>query len=169
MPDIGIFFASSTGNCETIARMVANHFSDSHPGIHDVMHTEGNSVQLYRNLIFGIPTWGKYQMHEDWRDFLTTLPAASLKGKKIALYGSADQRMYPDNFADSLGMLYEWLIKQNIEVVGQWSVKGYAFRQSFALRDGNFVGLVLDEEVQSHLTLQRVADWTNKLKTEFDL
>ena len=169
MPDTGLFFASSTGNCETIARIISKFFLPHIVEIHDVMHAQGKTIEQYKNLIFGIPTWNRHDIHEDWKDFLPAISSLSLKRKKIAIYGSADQRTYPDNFADSLGMLYLWLIEHKAKIVGSWPVTGYNFRRSQAVIGGKFVGLVLDEDVQPSLTPIRVEQWVNTLKIEFDL
>jgi flavodoxin I len=40
------------------------------------------------------------------------------------------------------------------ETVGYWSVEGYNFTESKAVRDGNFVGLAPDEDNQSKLIQQ---------------
>jgi flavodoxin I len=169
MSDTGLFFASTTGNCETIARIIAKCFKPYGVCIHDVMHTSGKTIDNYQNLIFGIPSWFKRNIHEDWQEFLPMVHPASLKEKKIAIYGSADQKSYPDNFADGMAMLYFWLLNHQANIVGSWPVTGYNFRKSQALIDGKFIGLVIDEDVQSHLTAARVSQWVENLKTEFKL
>jgi flavodoxin I len=169
MPETGLFFSSSTGNCQTIARIITNCFKPHAVEVHDVMHTKGSLIDNYKNLIFGIPTWSKSKIHEDWQDFLPQVPIGLLKRKKIAIYGSADQRTYPDNFADGMGILYLWLLEHQGRIVGSWPTTGYAFRRSQAMVNGKFIGLVLDEDVQPHLTKTRVAQWVDQLKTEFEL
>jgi flavodoxin I len=169
MASTGLFFASTTGNCQTIARIISDHFLPHTVEIHDVMHTPGSSIEKYNNLIFGIPTWHKLDMHEDWQDFLPYIRVSSLQGKKLAIYGSADQHTYPDNFADGIGLLYHWLAGHKTQIVGSWPSGGYTFRRSQALVNGNFVGLVLDEDFQSDLTTIRVRQWVEQLKTEFEI
>jgi flavodoxin I len=167
MPDIGLFFASSTGNCETVARIIAKYFLPDKIDVHDVMHAQASSLKNYKFLIFGIPTWNKHTLHEDWDDFLKDVKPDMLKNKVIALYGSADQHSYPDNFADSMGMLFFWLEGLSAKIIGSWPVEGYSFRRSMALHKGKFVGLVLDEDAQPHLTSDRIKKWVENLKTEF--
>lgn len=169
MSDIGLFFASSTGNCQTIAHLIAKEFSPYKVEIFDVMHTDGQKMLDYRNLIFGIPTWDKHELHIDWKNFLPTIYPSCLENKRIALFGSGDQRIFSDNFANGMGLLYAWFIGHNADVVGFWPATGYKFRSSLALRNGEFIGLVLDEDVQSHLTPKRVKGWVNNLKQEFYL
>jgi flavodoxin I len=166
---IGIFFASSTGSCETIARMIAGSFLPMQVPVHDVMLAEGGLINKYKNLIFGIPTWEKYELHEDWKEFLGTIPRETLVNKKVAIFGTADQHTYPDNFADALGLLCEWAVEQKATIVGHTTIEGYNFRHSLALRGKRFLGLVLDEDIQPHLTSERVSNWVINLKTQFDL
>ena len=43
----------------------------------------------------------------------------------------------------------------------------YNFSESKALRDGEFIGLAIDDNNQSNLTDERVKKWVEKLKGEF--
>jgi len=167
MFDIGLFFASSTGNCQTIARLIAKEFLPYTVDIFDVMHTNGQKMTDYNYLIAGVPTWDKYKLHEDWQKFLPTIQPASLKNKKIAFYGLGDQNTFPENFADAAGLLYAWFSRFNADIVGSWPVKGYQFSRSLACKQDNFIGLILDEDAQMHLTSNRIKEWVQNLKNEF--
>jgi flavodoxin I len=54
-----------------------------------------------------------------------------------------------------------------VNIVGSVSKAGYSFSGSMALIKGKLVGLAIDEEFESHLTLQRVKNWVELLKKEF--
>jgi flavodoxin I len=167
MSDIGLFFASSTGNCQTISLLIAKAFAPYTVDIFDVMHTKGQFIVNYNYLIFGVPTWDRYQLHEDWQIFLTAIKPENLKSKKIALYGSGDQHTFPDNFVDGMGLLYNWFVRKNADIVGSWPAGGYNFRRSLALRNDKFIGLALDEDFQMEMTSGRVNEWVQHLKNEF--
>ncbi len=54
-----------------------------------------------------------------------TLP--DLQGKKIALFGLGDQKGYPENFLDGVGIMAEILEDRGASLVGFTSVEGYEF------------------------------------------
>lgn len=167
MSQVGLFFASSTGNCETAARKITEEFSPVDVDVFDLMHFDRARVPRYRYYIFGIPTWDRNHLHEDWQDFLPLLSRINFSGKKIALYGLGDQNTYTDNFVDSMGMLYEWLMDRHANIVGSWPLETYRFHRSYAVRRSEFVGLAIDEDSQSHLTDERISLWVDLLKSEF--
>ena len=47
---------------------------------------------------------------------------------------------------------------------GGTSTEGYTFESSRALRDGQFVGLVIDQENQARLTKSRIKDWVTDIR-----
>jgi flavodoxin I len=169
MSDIGLFFGSSTGNSETIARMIAKHFWPIEVDIYDIMESPVGYLLNYKKLIFGIPSWNIHPIHDDWKDFLPNISELNFRNTKVALYGLGDQITYSDNFVDEMGRLYDWLIARNAQIIGLWPAEGYLCRRSAALRHGRFVGLALDEDQQSELTASRVEKWVHNLKKEFDV
>jgi flavodoxin I len=48
-----------------------------------------------------------------------------------------------------------------------WPTDGYDFKKSKAVRDGKFLGLVIDVENQDHLSDKRVKAWVAQLQKEF--
>lgn len=163
---IGLFFGSSTGNCETIARMLAEELNPIQVDIYDLFHHKGKRIPKYKNYIFGVPTWGKFEMQEDWDEFLSGLNGEKFSGRNVALYGLGDQKLYPRNFVDGMGAMYEWLTSRNANIIGRWPIEGYNFSGSIGIRDDKFVGLALDEDRQSDLTQKRVREWAIQLKKE---
>ncbi|HAG84604.1 MAG TPA: hypothetical protein DCL61_26490, partial [Cyanobacteria bacterium UBA12227] len=83
--------------------------------------------------------------------------------------GVGDQVGYPDTFQDAMGILEEKISELGGQTVGYWPTNGYEFNESKAIRDGNFVGLALDEDNQSDLTEERIEAWVAQLKSEFSL
>lgn len=165
---IGVFYGSSTGNSENVAKLIQKHFEPVNVNIHDVSDVAVEKVHDYNMLIFGISTWGIGDLQDDFSDFLHQLSAQHLSGKKIALYGLGDQNTYTDSFVDALGKLFD-IVKTNNQVIGRWASHGYSFKQSEALRNNEFVGLVIDEDVQPALTQGRVSKWVKQLKSELEL
>jgi flavodoxin I len=130
-----------------------------HVMIHDIIESKAEDLLKYSFLILGISTWGIGKIQEDWEAILPNLKNIDLAGKKIALFGLGDQESYPDTFADALGILYDIIKSTRCSVVGDWPVDGYEYINSKAVRNGKFVGLVLDERNQPELTEKRVNSW----------
>ncbi|NCC73538.1 MAG: flavodoxin [Sphingobacteriia bacterium] len=165
MAKIGIFYGSSTGHTEKIAELIAKAFGDDATTI-NVSDASPDDLNKFPNLIFGTSTWDIGGMQDDWEDFIEMLKKADLKKKKIALFGLGDQENFPDSFADGMGVLYDQIAGKTT-IVGAWPTDGYEFEESDALKDGKFVGLVIDEDNQSKLTGERVKMWVEMLRTEF--
>jgi flavodoxin I len=166
---IGLFYASCTGNCEIIARKISSAFKPFVVDIYDVMLGNEHKLSEYNYLIFGVPSWDRHLIENDWHDFLLKIADIDFSNKLVAIYGLGDQKMYAFNFLDTMGNVYDWLIEHNANIVGRWPTSGYIFRNSAAVRNGKFVGLGLDEDTEYKLTDPRVKIWVEDLKKEFEL
>ncbi|MCW8328340.1 flavodoxin FldA [Photobacterium sp. SDRW27] len=160
MTNIGIFFASDTGNTEKVAEKIAAQLELE---VNDIAGCSNEVFDDFNLLILGTPTANYGEMQPDWDCFVPELEDADLSGKKIALFGLGDQVDYPDSFQDAMGDLAELIIEAGGELVGQWPTDGYEFNDSRAVKDGKFVGLALDEDRQPELTDDRIATWLNTL------
>jgi flavodoxin I len=178
MSRIGLFFASSTGNTRRIAKMIKKRFDDD--TMADALNVNKATADLvagYSYLIFGTSTLGGGQlpglstdcMGGGWEEFLPQLKDVDFTGKTVALYGLGDQNKYPDEFVDALGEIYQFVVARGAKVVGAWPADDYDFISSKALVDGDFVGLVLDQENQKMLTDTRVDAWLKLIAPEFGL
>lgn len=117
-------------------------------------------------LVLGTPTWEIGEMQEDWLDFIDEVKKADLKKKKIAIFGLGDQEASSDSFADGAGRLYD-AVADKATIIGVWPTGGYDFAESMAVKDGKFVGLIIDEDNQKDKTLERVNAWVEILKKDF--
>jgi flavodoxin I len=167
MKKIGIFYGSSTGNCEIVAMELQQRLGKEQVDVYDVATCQPNKLSSYQNLIFGVSTWGIGQLQDDWEDFLPVLTKENLAGKTIALYGLGDQQTYADSFVDGLGIMYDYMNDTESRIIGEWPLKGYDFHKSKAVRNNTFVGLVIDEDSQSNQTHNRIEQWIEQIKNEF--
>ncbi len=165
MAKIGIFYGSSTGHTEKVADLIENAFGEDAMTI-NVADASEKDLDKFPYLILGTPTWEIGGMQDDWDDFAEVLEKANLKKKKVALFGLGDQENFPDGFTDGMGVLYR-KIEGKTKIVGAWPTEGYEFDESEAVKDGKFVGLVIDEDNQPKLTAERVTKWVAMLKKEF--
>lgn len=121
----------------------------------------------YNQLILGVPTWFDGELPNYWDEFVPAIEDMDLKGKKVAIYGLADQAGYPENFADGIGVMARLLRDQGAELVGQTEIDKYEFESSHAIEDGKFLGLVLDQENQARLSKKRIENWVEEIKKVF--
>ncbi|MUG97706.1 flavodoxin FldA [Scytonema sp. UIC 10036] len=168
MSKIGLFVGSTTGKTEYVADTIQKEFGGkSVVTIHNIADTEDSEFEEYQYIIIGCPTWDIGELQSDWEGYFPQLDNIDFSGKKVAYFGTGDQIGYSDNFQDAMGILEEKITERGGTTVGYWSVDGYDFSESKALRNGKFVGLALDEDNQSNMTDQRIKAWVSQLKKEF--
>jgi len=164
MKPIGIFYGSTTGKTEEIAKKIKNQFSDTQIDIYNVRFAKINDLEKYDNIILGTSTWGNAELQEDFQKFIPILQKADLRGKKIAIFGVGDSAKYPVSFADSIGIIFDVLDGKGAIFVGEFSVKGYQFQSSLSIFGENFAGLPIDEDSECELNKERISMWTDLLK-----
>jgi len=118
----------------------------------------------YDLLILGVPSWFDGELPVYWDEVAPFLEDINLKGKKVAIFGNANQVNYPENFADAIGILSDIVSSAGAKVVGYTSAVGYNFIQSKALEGELFKGLILDFENQQKKNEQRVKAWLQSLE-----
>jgi flavodoxin I len=166
LKQVGIFYGSSSGKTAAIAGRIQEKLGTDRADLHDVEDSKLGEMMNYEFLILGIPTWGIGKMQEDWEAWIPALRKMDLKNKKVALFGLGDQESYPGTFVDGMGRLFEALEDTGCCFTGSWPVDGYTFEGSAAVREGRFVGLVLDEENQPGQTDHRIDEWLMEIKKQ---
>ncbi|MDE5602448.1 MAG: flavodoxin [Helicobacter sp.] len=164
MQKIGLFYGSDSGNTESIAKKIASVLENVE--LFDVAKTEKSKLLEYENLILATPTYGSGDMQGDWEEFLETLKPGDFKGKVIALVGLGDQDTYGDSFCNGLFPLYEIAHKEG-KIIGFTKTDGYEYEETNTIVDGQFIGLMLDEDNQEELSEQRIKEWIENLKGQF--
>jgi flavodoxin I len=148
---IGLFYGSTNGNTKRIAEIIRDKDFDP------------ETFDRYDAIILGVPTYGQGSLQEDWADFIWEMDDVDLSGKKVAIFGLGDQGEYPESFVDAMMELYEKVKELGGEVVCPWPTDGYDFKQSKAVVDGQFVGLVLDLDRQAEQTQERLDKWIEQV------
>lgn len=169
---IGLFFGRTNGNTAAVASMIQREFHEQagvEVELFDIADYYLEEMLDFDYLILGIPTWDIGQLQRDWNAVIDEFDEIDLGNKQAAVFGLGDQLGYPDTFGDAVFFLADKLESQGARLVGSWPVDGYSFRGSWALRDGRFLGLMLDEDNQSDLTPVRVSTWVRQLLDEFGL
>jgi len=167
MAKIGLFYATDTGNTRKVAKKIKKMFGDdAEITPYNVTKATAEDLQSYEAILFGTPTLGDGELPETLEAFMPELEKVDFSGKTVALFGLGDQVGYPDEFVDALGILYKKLKKLNATIIGSWPTEGYEFKKSRAVVDGEFVGLVIDQDNQDDQTDERVEDWVEQVKPE---
>ena len=172
MSKIGIFFGTDTGSTRLVAKkiykLLGSELADKPKNVN---RTSREEFLQYDALILGTPSYGNGDipgmsvgcMEANWEEFLPRLDDIDFSGKRIALFGLGAQERYADRFASSLIHLYRFFYGYGADIIGQWSTEGYQFEHSASVIDDQFVGLVLDQRTQSHLTDERIKTWLDEV------
>ena len=166
MKKTALVYSFNSLKTRKVAEKIMEAFGGDQPEPINAETITGARFLEYEKLILGVPTWFDGELPNYWDEFVPELEDLDLKGKEFAIFGLGDQRDYPENFADGIGIMAKLLQKQGGTVTGFTSCEGYTFESSRAISGNQFMGLVLDQENQARLTGSRVADWVIMLKNE---
>lgn len=167
MKKVGLFYSFNSRKTAKIAGVIHNSFSGD-----DVQPVNVDEVKLehfleFENLIIGAPTWFDGELPNYWDELLPGLEDFDFSNKKIAVFGLGDQKGYPENFCDAIGIMATFFEEKGALIVGQVSLEGYTFEGSKAVKNDKFLGLALDQENQARLTNGRIENWVANLRNEF--
>lgn len=167
MNKTGIIYSFNTNKTGKIAAQIHEVFNDD---AIEMVNAEELTEELFlsfEHIIMGVPTWFDGELPNYWDEFVPALEDLDLSGKKVALFGLGDQKGYPENFLDGVGIMAAILEAQGASLVGFTSIEGYEFESSRAVRNDYFMGLAIDYESQGSMNKQRIAAWVDQLKKEF--
>ncbi len=172
MSRVGLFYGPELGSVGKVARLIESKLGTDKVELIPVKNYEASELNRFDKLIFGVSTigktnWDSEHKDTDWDNFLTGFGDINWSGKKVAMYGLGDHVQYPQHFVDALGWLYDRLEKTEAEVVGFCPVEGYTYEESEGVRDGQFLGLPVDEDNEADKTDVRVSNWISRLVNEF--
>jgi flavodoxin I len=169
MAKIGLFFATQTGKTEGIVDIIKDELGEKNVDIYDMANATASDFDSYSYLFIGSPTWDIGELPSDWEAFFPELDAMNFSDKTIAYFGTGDQVGYADNYMDAMGILEAKISERGGKTVGHWPTTGYDFDESKAVKNGEFVGLALDEDNQGDLTETRIKQWLQIIKPIFGL
>jgi flavodoxin I len=163
----GIIYSFNTTKTSKIAKRIADALEgEAEVEMVNVEDISPEKFLEFDNLICGTSTWFDGELPNHWDEFVPDIEDMELKGKTIALFGLGDQKGYPENFLDGMGILAELFEAQGASLVGFTSTEGYAYESSRAERGDQFCGLGIDYESQGSRNKERVHAWVEKLKLE---
>lgn len=173
MAKVGLFYGTDTGNTRKVAKMIKKSFEDDAVEIYNVAKATADDVAQYESLIFGMPTLGDGELENSFKAFMDNhLANVDLSGKTVALYGLGDQDGYGHEFLDGMKFIYDSVKEKGATVVGEWPTDGYDFTKSKAISEEDedkFICLAIDQDNQSDMTKERVAEWLDQIKGDLGL
>jgi len=167
MNKTAIIYSYNTKKTSKIATLILEGFNDPAIEMFNAEEITEDTFLSFDHIIMGVATWFDGELPNFWDEFVPALEELDLKGKKFALFGLGDQKGYPENFLDGVGIMSEILEGQGATLVGFTSSEGYDFESSRALRNDQFMGLAIDYENQGSMNKERVTAWIEQLKKEF--
>jgi flavodoxin I len=167
MKKIGLFYSFNTTKTGQAVKMLVEILGKEKVDLVNAETVTEEQVLSYDYLIFGVPTWFDGELPNYWEEFVPALEDMNLEGKKVAIFGNGDQKNYPENFVDGIGIMADLLEDRGAKIVGTTSVEGYHFESSRALRGDRLAGLALDFENQPRQNKERIGKWAEQLKNEF--
>lgn len=165
MKKTGIFYGSSTGNTQEVAKSIAKHLGVDEKDVHNVAESRPSQFGDYDVLILGSSTYGSGELQDDWYDFIAGADQLDLKGKTIAIFGCGDESMR-DTFCDAVGIIYDRMRKTGANFVGVFPAACYNYRHTSAEVDGVIRGLLIDNVNHPDLTPGRVEEWCQVIERE---
>jgi len=117
MKKIGLFYSFNTNKTSQAARKLGEEFGD------DAVHVNAETItekefMSYDNMILGVPTWFDGELPNYWDEFVPALEDLNLKGKTVAIFGNGNQKGYPENFIDGVGIMADLIEKRGARLVG---------------------------------------------------
>ena len=167
MNKTAIIYSFNTKKTGKIAERIKEAFNDDQVELVNAEEITGEIFLSFDQVIMDVSTWFDGELPNYWDESVPELEDMDLSGKKIALYGLGDQKGYPENFVDGMGIMAEILEEQGANLVGFTKTAGYEFESSRAVRGNQFAGLAIDYENQGSMNKERVTSWVELLRSEF--
>lgn len=166
MSKTAIIYSFHTQKSKKVAEKIIEAFGKEEIDAINAEEITTATFENYDNFILSAPTWFDGELPNYWDEFVPDLEEMDLKKKTFAVFGLGDQKGYPENYCDAIGILVEILEGCGANIIGKIPVEGYTFESSKAKRGDIFVGLPLDQENQARMTQKRVEKWVEQLKNE---
>lgn len=166
MKKIALIYSFNTNKTSQAAKKIGEALGDTVVPVNVENITEKEFLS-YDKMILGVATWFDGELPNYWDEFVPALEDLKLKGKTVAIFGNGNQKDYPENFVDGIGILGELLESRGARLIGFTSAKDYTFESSRALRGDQFCGLALDFENEASKVNGKIKKWAEQLKKEF--
>lgn len=160
MQKTAIICSFNTIKSKRIADLILKHLGEDKAELVNAEELTAEQFKSYKKAILSTPTWFYGELPNYWDEFMPAIEDEDLSGHTYMIYGLGDQKKYPYNFVDAIGVMARFLEERGATLTGFVKNEGYNFSESKALRpDGTFYGLPLDDDNEAEKTDERVAGW----------
>jgi flavodoxin, long chain len=159
MKKIGLFYCVNTESTANVAKLIYKAIGEDSVEVVSVEDAWIDDFARYDTLILGTSTWFDGELPTYWDELIPLIESLDLKNKEVAIFGLGDQKNYPETFVDGVGILANSIEKTGAKLIGCTSVEGYEYEKSCAVKNGKFLGLVIDERNQQNKTAGRINEW----------
>lgn len=164
---IAIFYGSTTGNTEFIAKKLHKQLNTKNTLCKNVKNLSQEELKAFDLLILGCSTWGPGLMQDDMKSFLDKYAGGIIKeSKHIAFFALGDQTIYPESFAESLDKMASIFHNAKPKHIGIIKSENYFYADKLKAKHTTFQGLAIDEDNESNLSDKRIEKWIKQLKAE---
>ncbi len=164
MADVRLFYGSTTGNTQEVAQLIQTIMGEELASVTDIANASAEDLEGADALVLGVSTWDDGNLQNDWATFWPQMDEIDFRGKRVALFGLGDAEAFSGLFVNALRLLYDKVVDQGAEVVGACPTEGYVFESSAAVENGQFVGLVIDQNNAADQTVARVGEWVAQVR-----
>lgn len=173
MISIGVFYGSTNGDTARASTLIKRLCEDCPPlqgwatvETLDIAEYLLEEMPDFDLILLGSPTWNIGQLQKDWQAVFDEFDTLDLADKPVAVFGMGDQVGYPDTFVDAIFFVADKAVERGARLLGRTATDGYSFTASWALVDGVFLGLPLDDINQPELTEPRLCAWLMQIHSE---
>jgi flavodoxin I len=172
--NIKLIYGSDTNNTEyvidTYVMSILEQIGEVDlKSVSEVTEKDWHNADLY---ILSIPTWYDGELQSDWEMYFETFKEIDFSNKTVAVFGLGDQWGYDEWFCDGVGILAKVVESNGGTVIGKWARDdSYDFETNpkVLIDENTFWGLPLDEDNQSDLTQERVTNWLEQVKSDYEI
>lgn len=163
---VALAYSHTAKKSSQAAKHVIQEWGADSLNVLDADGLNGKDLAGYDLIIAGVPTWFDGELPNYWDEMVPELEEVDFSKSKVAVFGLGNQKEYPENFCDGVGLLADVFTTNGASIVGYTSTEGYSFESSSAHKNDQFCGLALDFETQPSLTKDRISNWVKQLKAE---
>jgi flavodoxin I len=157
-----LVYSLNSQHTSKVAELIKEHLKGKVAVVN--IETAGfDELLKYDLLIIGVSTWFDGELPNYWDEYLPGIEEHDFSGKTVALFGLGNQKEYPDNYQDAIGILADFFEQRGAKIVGYTSAEGYSFEKSLGVKEGQFFGLAIDSCHNEKQKKQMVHDWVTDI------
>lgn len=166
MKKIGLFYGTTGGRTTGVVDEIEFNLRDDV----EVFNVENgiSEINNFENLILVSPSYGFGELEAHWEAVSEDLKKVDFTNKTVGLVGLGSQTTFGESFVGALEVLYKIVTTNGGKIIGLTSTDGYNFEDCESIIDDKFMGLVLDEHNQDDMTPDRIFDWLEDIKPQYN-